>query len=284
MAAGDWAAATTRARRQEGQVELERSHTSTQAVWKPWPHVGSTRTSSPSANSARQMAHSGFSPASSLSFCSGRHDTVGSDCSAFFLIPLHGAATAPGVSTEKAEGLHRREHRATMASPTTQSRKQSTAARMSSVSVCTLVPAPAMAAEAGGAASAARRSTDCCSRWRGIFLVGSRWAGQDETRAGRSLCGVGTREDWTTLWRREELGAGCCVLIVSGISSDSRWLRWRDMIHNEAHAKWEYHFRMNHSPTLKILVAWHVFIASHILSAFSCPLFLRQLGTCHLPN
>uniref|UniRef100_R7WBX7 Uncharacterized protein n=1 Tax=Aegilops tauschii TaxID=37682 RepID=R7WBX7_AEGTA len=257
VAAGDWAATTTRARRQDGQVVLERSHASTQAVWKPCPQCGSTRTSSPRVNSAKQMAHSGRSaPSSSTSLLgSGCHDTVGSDSSAFFfiplhgalaiapgtystekaeglhmreqratmanpttqsrkqstaarmssvsvctlvpppatgraaiaarrstdccisaffLIPLHGAATAPGASTEKAEGLHRREHRATMASPTTQSRKQSTAARMSSVSVCTLVPPRAMAA-AGGAASAARRSTDCCSRWRGIFLVGSLW-------------------------------------------------------------------------------------------------------------
>ncbi|XBH72088.1 hypothetical protein VPH35_099463 [Triticum aestivum] len=167
---------TTRARRQDGQVELERSHTSTQAAWKPWPQCGSTRTSSPRANSARQMAHSGRSPSSSsTSLCCGLHDTVGSDCSAFFSRPPQGALAA-GPSTEKAEGLQSREQRATMASPTTHSRKQSTAITIRTVSVCALVPPPAMAA-AGGAAIAARRSTDCCSRWRGIawFVLGGRW-------------------------------------------------------------------------------------------------------------
>lgn len=63
--------------------------------------LGSTRTSSPPANSAK---------------CAR---LWGSDCSAFFLIPLHDAVTAPGASTEKAEAMHRREHQATMTSPTT---------------------------------------------------------------------------------------------------------------------------------------------------------------------
>lgn len=148
---------TTSVRRQEGQVELDTSQASTQAAWNPWPHAGSTRTVSPRANSARQMAHSGRSSSSPPS-CSGRaHDTVGIESSAFRLIPLHAAAAArsASASTEKADGLHSREHRATKASPTTHSRKQSTAARIRNVSVCT------PPAEGGAAAAASRCSTDC---------------------------------------------------------------------------------------------------------------------------
>ena len=44
--------------RQEGHVAQVRSQASTHATWKPWPHRGSTRSPSPSMNSARQIAHS----------------------------------------------------------------------------------------------------------------------------------------------------------------------------------------------------------------------------------
>ncbi|URD99723.1 hypothetical protein MUK42_29659 [Musa troglodytarum] len=45
--------------RQVGQEERPTSHASTHWAWNPWLQAGSTRTRSPSASSARQMAHSG---------------------------------------------------------------------------------------------------------------------------------------------------------------------------------------------------------------------------------
>ncbi|CAL9064392.1 unnamed protein product [Musa banksii] len=47
-----------------GQELLAASHRSMHRTWKPWLHAGSTRTGSPSQNSARQMAQSAPIPAS----------------------------------------------------------------------------------------------------------------------------------------------------------------------------------------------------------------------------
>jgi hypothetical protein len=105
-AGGACACASTRAVRQEGHVDVQRSQVSTQAAWKAWAQGGSTRTSSPGANSARQMAHSGRSPSWPSSNANG---TVGSFSSAALSTPLRGAgiaassspsSTGPRASTE----------------------------------------------------------------------------------------------------------------------------------------------------------------------------------------
>ena len=70
--------------RQDGHEARVRSQASTQAMWKPWPHPGSTRTASPSANSARHIAHSDDDEAAAAK------ETVGSASIAFFLRPVGG--------------------------------------------------------------------------------------------------------------------------------------------------------------------------------------------------
>lgn len=72
--------------RQDGQVARVRSQASTQATWKAWPHRGSTRSASPSAKSARQMAHSEAAEHGDDT----AKGTVGSASMAFFLRPRGG--------------------------------------------------------------------------------------------------------------------------------------------------------------------------------------------------
>jgi hypothetical protein len=50
--------------RQVGQEEWEENHVSMHCAWNPCLHLPSTRISSPSMNSDKQMAHSASAPAS----------------------------------------------------------------------------------------------------------------------------------------------------------------------------------------------------------------------------
>ena len=119
-----------------------RSQASTQVMWKLWPQRGSTRTLSPSVNSARHIAHSnddehaaaddddcGEAPATVK-------ETVGSASMAFFLRPFGGRGTEDEVELER-----RRPHaqRETRARPRTQ-----TSAHSSDASITTMSESIAM--------------------------------------------------------------------------------------------------------------------------------------------
>ncbi|KAI6688508.1 hypothetical protein NL676_025336 [Syzygium grande] len=77
------AVAATRIRRQDGQEECDPSHGSMQATWNACPQWGSTRISSPSANSARQTVQSENRAAES-----GVKVSLGRERRTFFLRPL----------------------------------------------------------------------------------------------------------------------------------------------------------------------------------------------------
>lgn len=85
------------------------------------------RTSSPSTNSAKQIAHS-----ANLSIFDGSYGILGKDSRAFFLRPLLEGGAG---SDDPARRVHA--HRATAANPTTQIRAQSKAARMTTTSEST---------------------------------------------------------------------------------------------------------------------------------------------------
>jgi hypothetical protein len=85
------------------------------------------RTSSPSTNSAKQIAHS-----ANLSTFDGSYAILGKDSRAFFLRPLFEGGAE---SDDPARRVHAQ--RATAANPTTQIRAQSKAARMTMTSELT---------------------------------------------------------------------------------------------------------------------------------------------------
>ena len=133
--------------RQEGQLAWAVSQVSMQAPWKPWAQRGSTRSWSPSANAARQMAHS-LSSSLVLPFSLFREEeteTVGSASMAAFSSPLGGWADdlppellPPPLATSDTEAPPLRQaHRATSARPATQMRAQRRDARMTTVSEST---------------------------------------------------------------------------------------------------------------------------------------------------
>ncbi|KAG9455359.1 hypothetical protein H6P81_008263 [Aristolochia fimbriata] len=65
--------------RQVGHEGLDASHPSMHLSWKPWLHLGSTRTFSPFTNSDKQMAHSDSAPAS---FIPAEYTSVGTAATA----------------------------------------------------------------------------------------------------------------------------------------------------------------------------------------------------------
>ncbi|CAL9752774.1 unnamed protein product [Musa acuminata subsp. burmannicoides] len=122
-------AATTSTRRHDGQLEWEPSHASTHPAWNPCPHCGSTRSCSPSSNSARQIGHSaGSSPPPAPPY-----ETLGSCRRAVLLRPLSGGARGPPPPRER-QG--QAQQRATRARPTALIAAQSSAARITTTLVC----------------------------------------------------------------------------------------------------------------------------------------------------
>uniref|UniRef100_A0A8I6YT95 Uncharacterized protein n=1 Tax=Hordeum vulgare subsp. vulgare TaxID=112509 RepID=A0A8I6YT95_HORVV len=130
--------------RQDGQVPHVRSQASTQTTWKLWPQRGSTRTLSPSVNSARHIAHSNgdehaaavddddedFGEASAAA-----KETVGSASMAFFLRPFGDWL----AEEEELERRGRHAHRETSARPRMQTRAQSRDAKMTAMSESTAI-------------------------------------------------------------------------------------------------------------------------------------------------
>ncbi|THU64113.1 hypothetical protein C4D60_Mb01t23030 [Musa balbisiana] len=102
-----------------GQELLAASHRSMHRTWKPWLHAGSTRTGSPSQNSARQMAHSAPILASIVPAAENS---------------IVGVTAAAGFSSGSSEGPRRRRRRQKsrrMAAPSERARRmvQKSAAR-----------------------------------------------------------------------------------------------------------------------------------------------------------
>jgi hypothetical protein len=121
------------AERHEGHVAWVRSQASTQTTWKPWPHCGSTRTLSPSANSARHIAHSDDDDHAVVAVDNSGEaakETVGRASMAFFLSPFGG-----GEWSEELEAERRRRHaqRETSARPRTQTSAHISDARITTM-------------------------------------------------------------------------------------------------------------------------------------------------------
>uniref|UniRef100_A0A0D9XW82 Uncharacterized protein n=1 Tax=Leersia perrieri TaxID=77586 RepID=A0A0D9XW82_9ORYZ len=162
--------------RHVGHEECAASHVSTQRTWKPWWHLGNTRTLSPAAKSPRQMAHSSSAtPASLVPYTS-----TGILLSSFLFSP----AVADGVAVAAAGERLRAQWRAQRMRelrPRAQMRKQSSAARMITMlaskpefpDCCrdeeAIAPAPVVAAHAGVVTSAGAAST-ATSRSRRMAL------------------------------------------------------------------------------------------------------------------
>lgn len=112
---------------------------SMQATWKPWPHCGSTRISSPTSNSARQIAQS-----ENLAEDSAEKVALGRDLRIFFLRPLLAGGVGRGVSAgleaELPESRRSQAQRATAMRPSTQIRAQRRAARITTKSESTVAP------------------------------------------------------------------------------------------------------------------------------------------------
>ncbi|PON90504.1 hypothetical protein TorRG33x02_137890 [Trema orientale] len=107
-----------------------------QATWKAWPHCGSSRISSPTANSARQMAQS-----VNLEANSGVKLSFGRERRIFFFSPLLGGGGGgrlePLAEELPAERRRSQAHRATATRPSTQIRAQRSAARITTKSEST---------------------------------------------------------------------------------------------------------------------------------------------------
>ena len=87
-----------------GQDECADSHVSMQWTWKPWRHLGSKRTASPSANSPRQMAHSA-PPAAGAPGASVPYTATGIFLSTLFFSPAPAAGgCGSAVGAAEAEG------------------------------------------------------------------------------------------------------------------------------------------------------------------------------------
>lgn len=116
---------------------------SMQTTWKPWPHCGSTRISSPAANSVRQIAQS-----ENLAEKSGEKVALGRALRIFFLRPLLaggvGRDEAEGVGAKAPERRRSQAQRATAMRPRTQIRAHRRAARITTKSESTV------AASSGG--------------------------------------------------------------------------------------------------------------------------------------
>lgn len=122
----------------EGHEEWELSHVSMHPTWNPCPHCGSTRISSPSAYSARQITQSledNFPqfphPLSSLSEL---YVNVGNVWIVFFFIPLFGTRWLGLRLLLSTESRRSHAHRATAMRPATQIKAQRRAARMTTKS------------------------------------------------------------------------------------------------------------------------------------------------------
>lgn len=97
------------------------------ATWKPWPHCGSSRISSPEANSVRQMAHS-----VNLEVQSAVYVSFGRERRTFFFRPLFGGCGGGrGGVVVVAAAVRRRSQtqRAMTTRPRTQTRAQKRARR-----------------------------------------------------------------------------------------------------------------------------------------------------------
>ncbi|KAE8784437.1 hypothetical protein D1007_41990 [Hordeum vulgare] len=174
---GAGAGAATMEARQEGQVAQVRSQASMQSAWKAWPHRGRTRTPSPSANSARHIAHS---IAAGCGEAAAAKETVGSASIAFFLRPFGGG------SEEEVELERRRRHahREARASPSTQTTAHSSDARMTVMSESTAIGAACSVGCCGEAGdddvSVVPAAVRAAARCR--TLAGARMAGVDVVR------------------------------------------------------------------------------------------------------
>lgn len=112
--------------RQVGHDECDMSHVSMHLTWKPWLHLGRTRTFSPSMNSPRQM---GQSVAGMLA--SAPYTTTGIWRRVRFFRPVAARRAASSCGFSKANRLpHRSAHRMIEFSPSAQMSAQSRAARM----------------------------------------------------------------------------------------------------------------------------------------------------------
>ncbi|KAK2988201.1 hypothetical protein RJ640_020683 [Escallonia rubra] len=115
--------------RQDGHEEWDPSHVSIQPTWNPWPHCGNTLISSPTINSARQMAQSENFPASFSEKVS-----LGRDLNTFFFSPLFAAGGFVARPVILPEILRIQAQRATATRPSTHMRAHSRAARMTTKS------------------------------------------------------------------------------------------------------------------------------------------------------
>jgi hypothetical protein len=147
------------AARHDGQLAWAPSQASMQATWKAWLQCGSTRSSSASTNSARQMAHSPpLSPWTAK-------ETVGSASMDFFFNPL--ANELDKLLLLLRAGGQRQAHRVTSARPMTLMRAQRREATMTTMSESTEM-APADESPGGGGGGgrpspAPRRGRMLCS-------------------------------------------------------------------------------------------------------------------------
>lgn len=106
---------------------------STHSEWKPWPHCGKTRSTSPSANSARQMAQSSSTTPPAVEVAAQLKENVGSTRTAFFLRPLLGGA-GKGARADETAARWSHAQRAKRARPTTHMRVQRRTVRMMATS------------------------------------------------------------------------------------------------------------------------------------------------------
>ncbi|PNT73122.1 hypothetical protein BRADI_2g53561v3 [Brachypodium distachyon] len=143
--------------RHVGQESCETSQASTQRTWNSWPHRGSTRTLSPSANSPRQMAHTSDAPADPPD---APYTSMGRLLSVRFFLPLlipppppppppctaAASSSTPPSPDDAARRAHRMTHRASELSPSAKSRAKRRAARMITMLVSKLasLPPPAL--------------------------------------------------------------------------------------------------------------------------------------------
>lgn len=158
------------AARHDGQVAQVRSQASTQGAWKPWPQPGSTRRSSPSANSARQMAHSEEDDddvADVVAEEEGK-ERVGSASMAFFLSPLGGGSAEPEL-LERRRLWRRHAQRETRARPRTQTSAQRSEARITTMSESTDITGAGEEGVSTGAEAAG------CRRLAGARMVCWLW-------------------------------------------------------------------------------------------------------------
>ncbi|KAM0909833.1 hypothetical protein ACQ4PT_014557 [Festuca glaucescens] len=139
--------------RQVGHVDRAMSQRSTQRTWKPWLHLGSTRTRSPGSRSARQMAHAGAGLGPSA--CPAEYTSVGIARSAFRRTPACASrATDPSSRLPAAAGdirvlEHRSAHRTIELSPSAQISAHRSTARIITTFASKVLPAAGAPSPAG---------------------------------------------------------------------------------------------------------------------------------------